>query len=112
MKKKKLKKATGKIKIKTISKVRKKTAKIPKIPKTYLTINKKQYRAIDPQKALAIGKKLNKGVGKYKVHVVYGTQQISLRKKETVENIGEYKSAKEARVAILAFLNRDLWISN
>lgn len=79
-------------------------------PKTYLTINNKHYRAIDPQKALVIARRLSRGIGDYKVHVVYGKEQISPRKKETIENMGKYKSAKEARTAILAFLNKDLWI--
>lgn len=80
------------------------------IPKTYLTINNKNYRAINPQKALIIARRLNRGVGEYKVHVVYGKKQISPRKKETIENTGKYKSAKEAKIAILAFLNKDLWL--
>lgn len=79
-------------------------------PKTYLTINNKHYRAIEPQKALTIAKRLNNGIGAYKVRVIYGQTQISKRKKETIENIGKYKSAKEARKAIVAFLNKDLWI--
>jgi hypothetical protein len=80
-------------------------------PKTYLTINEKTYRAINPQKALAIAQKLQTGVGDYKVHVIYGREQISKRKKETIENEGKYKSAKEARRAIVAFLDETLWIS-
>lgn len=80
------------------------------VPKTYLTINNKYYRAIEPQKALTIAKRLSSGIGAYKVRVIYGQTQISRRKKETIENAGKYKSAKEARNAILAFLNKDLWI--
>lgn len=83
-----------------------------KIPKTYLTINKKTYRAINPQKALKVAKKLSNGIGTYKVHVIYGKEKISPRKSETIENSGKYKSAKDARRAILAFLNRDLWIAD
>lgn len=79
-------------------------------PITYLTINDKHYRAVNPQKALTIAKRLSSGKGAYKVRVIYGKMQISKRKKETIENIGKYKSAKEARNAILAFLNKDLWI--
>ncbi|MBU3979139.1 hypothetical protein KKE68_05575 [Patescibacteria group bacterium] len=82
------------------------------IPKTYLTINNKHYRAINPQKALIIARRLSDGIGEYKVHVVYGKKQISPRKKETIENLGKYKSAKEAKNAILAFLNKDLWIAS
>lgn len=81
-----------------------------KTPTIYLTINNKHYRAVKPQKALEIAKRLSRGVGTYKVRVIYGRTQISKRKKETIENIGKYKSAKEARNAIQAFLNKDLWI--
>ncbi len=80
------------------------------IPKTYLTINNKHYRAINPQKALIIARRLSRGIGDYKIRVIYGKKQISPRKKETIENIGKYKTAKEAKNAILAFLNKDLWI--
>lgn len=80
-------------------------------PKTYLTINNKHYRAVNPQKALTIAKRLSNGIGAYKVRVIYGKTQISKRKKETIENTGKYKSAKEAKKAILAFLNKDLWLS-
>jgi hypothetical protein len=81
-----------------------------KEPKTFLTINKKLYRAINPQKALAIAKKLTSGVGMYKVHVIYGREQISKRKTVTIENEGKYKNAKEARLAITAFLDSTLWM--
>lgn len=81
-----------------------------KEPKTFLTINKKLYRAIDPRKALAIAKKLTSGNGLYKVHVIYGKEQISKRKTVTVENAGKYKTAKEARIAIIAFLDSALWM--
>ncbi len=83
-----------------------------KPPLTYLTINNKHYRAIEPQKALTIAKRLSSGIGAYKVRVIYGQIQISKRKKETIENIGKYKSAREAKKAIVAFLNKDLWIAN
>ncbi len=82
-----------------------------KPPLIYLTINDKHYRAIDPQRALAIAKRLSSGIGAYKVRVIYGKMQISKRKKEAIENTGKYKSAKEARKAIVAFLNKDLWIA-
>lgn len=94
------------------NKVEKMRAKIKNIiPKTFLTINHKQYRAISPIKALTISKKLKKGTGRYRVHVVYGEKYISPRKKEKIENTGIYSSAKEAKQAIIAFLNKDLWIS-
>lgn len=80
------------------------------IPKTYLSINKKLYRAINPEKAVAVAKKLSSGIGTYKVHVIYGKEQISKRKFITVENEGKYKSAKETRQAILAFLDKSLWM--
>jgi hypothetical protein len=79
-------------------------------PKTFLTINKKLYRAINPERALEIAKKLTTGQGIYKVHMIYGKEQISKRKTITIENEGKYYSAKEARTAILAFLDRSLWI--
>jgi len=79
-------------------------------PKTFLTINKKLYRAINPERAIAIAKKLTTGQGIYKVHTIYGKEQISKRKSVTVENEGKYYSAKDARMAILAFLDRSLWI--
>jgi hypothetical protein len=79
-------------------------------PKTYLTINKKLYRAINPRKALAIAKKLKTGEGMYKVHVIYGRLQISKRKKETIENNGKYRHAREAKQAIYAFLDKSLWM--
>jgi hypothetical protein len=79
-------------------------------PKTFLTINKKLYRAIKPERALAIAKKLSSGQGIYKVHTIYGKEQISKRKTVIVENEGKYYSAKEARMAIFAFLDRSLWI--
>src|SRR5258707_727271 len=85
--------------------------KLPESPKTYLTINKKIYRAINPEKALRVAKKLSNGVGRYKVHVIYGKEQISKRKIETIENVGKYKRAKEARLAIEAFLDKSLWIN-
>ena len=81
-----------------------------KAPKTFLTINKKLYRAIAPDKALAIAKKLTTGQGIYKVHTIYGKEQISKRKSVTIENEGKYHSAKEARLAIHAFLDRSLWM--
>jgi hypothetical protein len=79
-------------------------------PKTYLTINKKIYRAINPQKALAVAKRLKTGEGLYKVHVIYGQHNISKRKKETIDNLGSYTTAKEAKRAIYAFLDKHLWI--
>jgi hypothetical protein len=79
-------------------------------PKTFLSINKKLYRAVTPERALAIAKKLTTGQGMYKVHTIYGKEQISKRKSVTVENEGKYSSAKEARMAIVAFLDRSLWI--
>jgi hypothetical protein len=82
-----------------------------KEPKTFLTINKKLYRAIDPDKALTIAKKLKSGRGTYKVHVIYGKEQISKRKIVTIENEGNYNSAKEASLAIRAFLDSTLWVS-
>lgn len=81
-----------------------------KEPKTFLTINKKIYRALDPSRAIAIAKELTKGDGIYKVHVIYGKEQISKRKSVVVENEGKYNSAKEARLAILAFLDNTLWM--
>lgn len=80
------------------------------IPKTYLSINKKLYRAINPEKALSIAKKLSSGIGLYKVHVIYGKEQISKRKFITIENEGKYKSARETRHAIMAFLDKSLWM--
>lgn len=80
-------------------------------PKTYLSINKKLYRAIDPEKALEVAKELDTGTGIYKIRVIYGEEQISKRKKETIENEGSYESAREARLAIKAFLDKGLWIS-
>jgi hypothetical protein len=97
-----------KMKQKITTLVRKKTPL--KEPKTFLTINKKLYRAIDPRRALAVAKKLTTGQGIYKVHVIYGKEQISKRKTVTVENEGKYKSAKEARIAIRAFLDSTLWM--
>ena len=82
---------------------------LPKTPKVYLTVNKKVYRAINPEKALTIAKKLNNGIGRYKVHVIYGREQISKRKIESIENIGKYTNARDARIAIEAFLDRTLW---
>lgn len=80
-------------------------------PKTFLTINKKLYRALKPERALAVAKKLSSGKGLYKVHVIYGKEQISKRKTLTVENEGKYYSAKEARHAIIAFLDSGLWLA-
>lgn len=80
-------------------------------PKTYLRINKKQYSAIKPEEALEVAKKLDKGTGDYQVHVVYGEERISKRKREKIENEGKYESAKEARLAIKAFLDKSLWVS-
>ncbi len=80
-------------------------------PKTYLTINNKLYRAINPEKALGLAKKLKTGEGLYKVHVIYGKQKISKRKIETVENLGKYSTAKEAKQAIYAFLDQTLWLT-
>lgn len=94
-----------------LTQTRKSTKKLPETPKTYLTINKKVYRAINPEKALEIAKKLGKGNGKYKVHVIYGKEQISKRKVENVENIGKYATALEAKQAIEAFLDKSLWLS-
>jgi hypothetical protein len=96
------------MKQKTTNTVRKKPPL--KEPKTFLTINKKLYRALDPSRAIAIAKKLTTGVGIYKVHVIYGKEQISKRKTITVENEGKYNKAKEARIAILAFLDSTLWM--
>lgn len=79
-------------------------------PKTFLTINKKLYRAIKPDRALSVAKKLSSGKGVYKVHVIYGKEQISKRKTVTIENEGKYYSAKEAKQAILAFLDSSLWM--
>lgn len=88
-----------------------KRAKVIKIePKVYLSINKKLYRAINPAKALSIAKKLSSGEGKYKVHVIYGREQISKRKIETIDNHGKFQNAKDARSAIFAFLDEDLWM--
>lgn len=81
-----------------------------KEPRTFLTINKKLYRAIKPDRALTIAKKLTSGQGTYKVHVIYGKEQISKRKTITVENEGIYHYAKEARMAIMAFLDHTLWM--
>jgi hypothetical protein len=81
------------------------------IPKIYLTINEKVYRAMSPEKALAIGKTLTGGVGNYKIHVIYGKERISKRKLEAVENKGKYESAREAKQALLAFLDESLWVN-
>ena len=81
------------------------------IPKVYLSINKKQYRAINPEKALIIAKRLSTGLGRYKVHVIYGKEQISKRKFITIENEGKYVSARETKRAIKAFLDKSLWIT-
>lgn len=88
--------------------LRKKGKKIE--PKVYLTINKKLYRAINPQKAIIIAKRLNTGIGNYRVHVIYGREQISKRKIINIENAGKYKTAERAKNAIFAFLNEDLWL--
>jgi hypothetical protein len=82
----------------------------PLEPKIYLSINKTVYRAINPEKALEIAKKLGKGFGIYKVHVIYGKEQISKRKTITVENEGKYTSEQETKQAILAFLDKSLWM--
>lgn len=86
------------------------TKKGPQEPKVYLTINKTLYRAINPEKAKDVAKKLGKEFGTYKVHVIYGKERISKRKVITVENEGEYKSAQETKQAILAFIDKSLWI--
>ncbi len=91
--------------------MKKRIGKRVKIPKTYISINKKSYRAVSPQKAISIARKLHNGIGRYKVHVVYGIEQISKRKIETIENKGDYKTANEAKQAILAFLDKSLWRS-
>lgn len=88
--------------------LKKKSAR--EIPRTYLIINKKYYRALIPEKALEVAKRLSSGRGSYKVRVVYGEAQAGRRKKELVENVGRYKSAREAKNAIMAFLNKDLWV--
>lgn len=75
-----------------------------------MTINKSVYRAIDPEKALSLAKQLSNGFGRYKVHVIYGKEQVSKRKVEKIENVGKYSSAKEARQAIEAFLDKTLWL--
>lgn len=82
----------------------------PLEPKIYLSINKTVYRAINPEKALEISKKLGTEFGTYKVHVIYGKEQISKRKVITIENEGKYKSAKETKQAIVAFLDKSLWM--
>jgi hypothetical protein len=79
-------------------------------PKIYLSINNTVYRAINPEKALDIAKKLGKELGNYKVHVIYGKEQISKRKVITVENEGKYRSAQETKQAIVAFLDKTLWM--
>lgn len=81
------------------------------IPKTYLSINKKLYRAINPEKALEVAKKLDTGTGIYKIRVIYGREQISKRKVDTIENVGKYESGREAKQAILAFLDQSLWMT-
>ena len=78
-------------------------------PKIFISVNKKIYRAITPEKAKIIAKKLGTGTGKYKVHVIYGQTIISKRKKEVVENEGKYNTAREARQAIVAFIDESLW---
>lgn len=87
---------------------RKKTLK--QEPKTFLTINKKLYRALKPNRALAVAEKLSSGTGLYKVHVIYGKEQISKRKHITVDNAGKYTTAEEAKRAIKAFLDATLWL--
>jgi hypothetical protein len=88
-----------------------KAAKKGKIePTTYLTINKTLYKAINPEKALEIAKQLRKELGTYKVHVIYGTERISKRKSVTVENEGKYTTAQETKQAIMAFLDKSLWL--
>lgn len=82
----------------------------PLEPKIYLSINKTVYRAINPEKALQVAKKLGTGLGTYKVRVIYGKEQISTRKVITVENEGKYTSAKETKQALMAFLDKSLWI--
>jgi len=79
-------------------------------PKIYLTINSTLYRAIKPDKALAIAKQLSAGLGTYKVHVIYGREQVSKRKLITVENEGKYTNAQETKQAIKAFLDKSLWM--
>jgi hypothetical protein len=79
-------------------------------PKTFLTINKKLYRCLKPDKALAVADKLSHGNGIYKVHVIYGKEQISKRKQITIDNVGKYTTAKEAKLAIKAFLDSSLWL--
>ncbi len=90
--------------------MRRKSQILRQEPKTFLTINKKLYRALKPDKALAVAEKLSTGKGMYKVHVIYGREQISKRKQLTIENAGKYTTAKEAKVAIKAFLDRTLWM--
>lgn len=79
-------------------------------PKIYLSINKTVYRAINPEKAIDVAKKLGKDLGTYKVHVIYGKEKISKRKSITVENEGKYTTAQETKQAILAFLDKTLWM--
>lgn len=79
-------------------------------PTTNLTINKTLYKAINPEKALEIAKQLRKELGTYKVHVIYGTERISKRKSVTVENEGKYTNAQETKQAIVAFLDKSLWL--
>ena len=81
-------------------------------PKVYLTINRKQYKAINPDEALEVSKELVAGSGSYKVHVIYGEEKVSKRKRITVENEGKYESAKETKQAIKAFLDKSLWMSS
>ena len=94
---------------KSVSKVTTKRVSLLE-PKTYLTINKKLYRAIKPEKAISLAKKLKTGEGIYKVHVIYGKEKVSKRKIEVVENRGKYQKAKEAKQAIYAFLDQSLWM--
>ncbi len=80
-------------------------------PKVYLTINRKQYKGINPDKALEVSKRLGTDDGSFKVHVVYGTERISKRKTITVENEGKYRSPQETKQALKAFLDKSLWMA-
>ncbi len=80
-------------------------------PKVYLTINRKQYKAINPDQALEVSKDLGTANGSFKVHVIYGTERVSTRKTITVENEGKYQSPKETKQALKAFLDKSLWMS-
>lgn len=79
-------------------------------PKVYLSINKTVYRAINPEKAIEVARQLGKDLGTYKVHVIYGKEKISKRRIITVENEGRYTTAQETKQAILAFLDKTLWM--